>query len=152
GLNLGAAAACMVLSASYGRRQSAMRLSGGGLSNDANHLSGPSRTGAELATAIKQALTEAAIKPEMVGTISAHGTATRYNDEMEAKAIALAGLSHAPLHSLKSYVGHTLGAAGIIESIIACKAMAAGMQIPTLRFHRSDAASPVAISRRVAPS
>jgi len=125
GINLGEAAACIILSteATAGQKEPVAVLKGGGLSNDANHLSGPSRTGEELAAAINQALNESGILPEVVGAVSAHGTATIYNDEMEAKALNLAGVAHAPLHSLKGYVGHTLGAAGIIESVIACMAM-----------------------------
>jgi len=124
GINLGEAAACIILSGEKveGSRPLAS-LKGGGLSNDANHLSGPSRTGEELAMAIGDALSESGIPPGNIGAISAHGTATVYNDEMEAKALNLAGVAEAPLHSLKGYIGHTLGAAGIIESIVACMAM-----------------------------
>lgn len=125
GINLGEAAACIVLSTdeSFADVSPLAILSGGGLSNDANHLSGPSRTGQELANAIGQAFREADISGAQIGMVSAHGTATVFNDEMEAKALHLSGVSKAPLHSLKSYVGHTLGAAGIIESIMACMAM-----------------------------
>lgn len=87
----------------------------GSSSNDANHISGPSRTGDGLANAIISSLDQAKIKPEF---ISAHGTATLYNDEMESKAIKLAKLEDVPVNSLKGYFGHTLGAAGIIETII----------------------------------
>lgn len=139
GLNLGEAAACMILSdRKPNENNTAIRLSGGGLTNDANHLSGPSRTGEELAEAIRQALTEAALTPEEVQMISAHGTATRYNDEMEAKALALASVNATPLHSLKSYIGHTLGAAGIIETVFAAIAMKKNILIPSLNFRETD--------------
>lgn len=134
GLNLGEAAACMILSVDNNAGDASAILSGGGLSNDANHLSGPSRTGAELAAAIEDALGEARIAPEDIDMIAAHGTATRYNDEMEAKALALAHVDHAPLHSLKSHLGHTLGAAGILESVVACMAMERGVQVPSLGY------------------
>lgn len=134
GLNLGEAAACMILSVARDAGDTSAVLSGGGLSNDANHLSGPSRTGAELAVAIEDALLEARITPGDIDMIAAHGTATPYNDEMEAKALFLAQVNHAPLHSLKSHLGHTLGAAGIIESVIACMAMNEGVLVPSLSY------------------
>lgn len=139
GINLGEAAAAMVLSVDPGMAAEAPLaiLAGGGISNDANHLSGPSRTGAELAAAITAALTEAGMPPQAVGAISAHGTATLYNDEMEAKALHHAGVAHAAVHSLKSYIGHTLGAAGIIESVVACAAMQQDMQIASLGYESS---------------
>jgi len=96
-----------------------VRIVGGGLSNDANHISGPSRTGKELSIAIGQALKSASLLPQDIDAIYAHGTATVFNDEMEAKAIAHSGLENIPVNSLKGYFGHTLGAAGVIETIIA---------------------------------
>ncbi len=139
GINLGEAAAAMVLSVDPGMAAEVPLaiLAGGGISNDANHLSGPSRTGEELAAAITAALTEAGIPPQAVGAISAHGTATLYNDEMEAKALHHAGVAHAAVHSLKSYIGHTLGAAGIIESVVACAAIQQDMQIASLGYESS---------------
>lgn len=56
------------------------------------------------------------VTPQEVSFINAHGTATLYNDEMESKAIHLAGLEAVPVHSLKPYFGHTLGASGVIET------------------------------------
>ena len=92
-------------------------------SNDANHISGPSRTGEELNLAIRNALGDANVAPEHVDFISAHGTATLFNDEMEAKAFALAGLNGIPVNSFKGYWGHTLGAAGLIESVASIHSM-----------------------------
>lgn len=90
---------------------------GGANSNDANHISGPSRTGDGLYYAIRNTLKEAGKTNTNIDYISGHGTATPYNDEMESKAIKWAGLEHVPVNSLKAYWGHTLGAAGIIECI-----------------------------------
>jgi len=146
GLNLGEAAACIILSATHCSATDLAILAGGRLSNDANHLSGPSRTGAELAAAVAGSLQEAGIYPGQIGMISAHGTATPYNDEMEAKAFALAQVTHAPLHSLKSYVGHTLGASGIIESIIACMAMNERIAVPSLRFAHPGVSAGIRVS------
>lgn len=145
GINLGEAAACMILSADIaaGTEEPLSLLAGGGISNDANHLSGPSRTGAELSGAIDQAIGQAGITAENIGMISAHGTATVFNDEMEAKALNLSRVSTVPLHSLKSYVGHTLGAAGVIESIIACMAMQQGVLPASLGYEHSGVTEPV---------
>jgi len=136
GINLGEAAACIILSSNEedALNRPLAYLSGGGVSNDANHLSGPSRTGEELSAAINTAIHQAGINFQQIDMISAHGTATAFNDEMEAKALHLSKVNTAPLHSLKSYVGHTLGAAGVIESIIACMAMNEGILPASLGF------------------
>jgi 3-oxoacyl-[acyl-carrier-protein] synthase-1 len=150
GINLGEAAACMVLSNDIGDVVDPIAiLAGGALSNDANHLSGPSRTGAELATAITQAIVEAEIAPESIKSISAHGTATVYNDEMEAKAINLARVGHASLHSLKAYMGHTLGAAGIVESAIANEAMKQGLLLASPSFETLGVSQPINVQSKL---
>jgi 3-oxoacyl-[acyl-carrier-protein] synthase-1 len=61
---------------------------------------------------------EAGLGPNQIDYISAHGTATIFNDEMEAIAFDRLGLSETPLNSLKGYFGHTLGASGLLETII----------------------------------
>jgi 3-oxoacyl-[acyl-carrier-protein] synthase I len=106
-------------------------------SNDANHISGPSRTGEELALAVTKSLKEAHLEPSDIGYISAHGTATPFNDEMEAKAFSFAGLRHIPLNSFKGYWGHTLGAAGVIESIAAIQSMKNGILFKSAGFRES---------------
>lgn len=124
GLNLGEAAAAMWLTSNESYLKSNMpkiQVVGGGSSNDANHISGPSRTGDGQFFAISSALKEAGIEANDIGYISAHGTATPYNDEMESKALNLAGLQEKPVNSMKAYFGHTLGAAGVVESVVTCK-------------------------------
>ncbi len=106
GLSLGEACGAVLLETQGNANH--IILSGGAISNDANHISGPSRTGDGLALAINQAMEEAGALPEDISFINAHGTATVYNDEMESKAIHLAGLSAVPVNSLKPYFGHTL--------------------------------------------
>lgn len=91
---------------------------GDGSCNDANHISGPSRTGEGLYLSIKSALKEAKINKNDIDYISAHGTATQYNDEMESIAFNRCGLNNIPTNSLKGYYGHTLGASGLVETII----------------------------------
>jgi 3-oxoacyl-[acyl-carrier-protein] synthase-1 len=136
GINLGEAAAAMLLTTNPGEweEEASVRILGSGLSNDANHISGPSRTGEELCMAIAQAWQECDLSPNSIDFISAHGTATLYNDEMEAKAFTRAGLSDVPLNSLKGYYGHTLGVAGILETVISTRSLYNNVLIPTLGF------------------
>jgi 3-oxoacyl-[acyl-carrier-protein] synthase-1 len=142
GLNLGEGAGTIILSTNkkYGQN---IKVKGASVSNDANHISGPSRTGQELAGAITNALHDAGISSAGIGFVSAHGTATVYNDEMEASAVAIAGLQHVPLNSLKGYYGHTLGAAGLIESIIAIQSLKKDYYLPTMGFKETGTAGKV---------
>jgi 3-oxoacyl-[acyl-carrier-protein] synthase-1 len=134
GLNLGEGAGTIILSTNKKYAQN-IKVRGGSVSNDANHISGPSRTGEELAYAIKKAIQNAAVSTQEIDFISAHGTATVYNDEMEANALAITGLQHTPVNSLKGYYGHTLGAAGLIESVVSIQSLREGHFLPTMGFH-----------------
>jgi 3-oxoacyl-[acyl-carrier-protein] synthase-1 len=145
GINLGEAAATIVLTTRPGGEPLA-QLSAGATSNDANHISGPSRTGAELAQAIDRALQACGIRAQDIGLISAHGTATVYNDEMESKAFALSGLLHAPVHSIKSYLGHTLGAAGVLESALLVEGVRRGRTIASAGYEAHGVSQPISVS------
>jgi 3-oxoacyl-[acyl-carrier-protein] synthase-1 len=124
GLSLGEGCGTIVLSTLPEKNAATLvRLAGAAASNDANHISGPSRTGEELSEAIGQAMRQGKISARDVSYICAHGTATLFNDEMEAKAIDLAGLADVPVNSFKGYWGHTLGAAGLIESVAAISSL-----------------------------
>jgi len=128
GLTLGEGAASIILSSSQGIfKETPVKVLGGAGSNDGNHISGPSRTGEGLLVAIQQAMKLSGLTPEDIDTISAHGTATDYNDEMEAKAFSRASLEEVPLNSYKAYIGHTLGAAGVIEAAISLQSMKRNM-------------------------
>jgi 3-oxoacyl-[acyl-carrier-protein] synthase I len=144
GINLGEGAGTIILSSNkkYSR---GIKISGGSISNDANHISGPSRTGEELHHAIIKAMKDADLSATEIDFISAHGTATIYNDEMEAKAITLANLQSAPVNSLKGYYGHTLGAAGLIESIVSIHSMKENLILPTMGFQNMGVTKPVNI-------
>jgi len=124
GLSLGEGCGTMILSTkAFSSSHGPIRVAGAATSNDANHISGPSRTGEELSDAINQAMHQASLSSSEIGYISAHGTATQYNDEMESKAIERSGMLNVPVNSLKGYWGHTLGAAGMIESVAAIFSM-----------------------------
>ncbi|MFT4022222.1 MAG: beta-ketoacyl synthase N-terminal-like domain-containing protein [Flavihumibacter sp.] len=142
GLNLGEGAAAMLLTKTGGD----LVLSGGASSSDANHISGPSRTGDEMAMAIKWALQAAGIEPRDIGFVCAHGTATPYNDEMESKAIHTAGINQSPVFSLKPYFGHTLGAAGLLESVIAIEAMRRNWLIASAGYLEHGVSVPLPIA------
>jgi 3-oxoacyl-[acyl-carrier-protein] synthase-1 len=131
GINLGEAAASVVLTSDKNLSPHQISFSGGSVSNDSNHISGPSITGNELHNAISNTLKEADITSEKIDFINAHGTATIYNDEMESKAINLSGMNNVPVNSLKGYFGHTLGAAGIAESVVSIHAMMQDVVLPT---------------------
>lgn len=145
GLNLGEGAGTIILSSNQ-EYSGNIKVLGGGISNDANHISGPSRTGKELAYAIEQSLKDANLSAGDIDFISAHGTATVYNDEMEANAISLSGLESVPLNSLKGYYGHTLGAAGLIESIISLQSIKEDIFFPTPGFEEQGVTRPVNVS------
>ena len=143
GINLGEAAATVVLSTKKPEGADVLLLSGGSVSNDANHISGPSRTGQELFLAIENAMNEAGVSNEQIDFASLHGTATLYNDDMESKAIRLAGLQFVPVNSLKGYYGHTLGAAGLVESIISLYSLKENLVIPTKGFETPGTAESI---------
>lgn len=93
----------------------------GASANDANHISGPSRTGDGLFQCLTGTLKNNSTTD--IGFISAHGTATPFNDEMESIAFDRAKLNTIPVNSLKGYYGHTLGAAGVLETILSLESM-----------------------------
>jgi 3-oxoacyl-[acyl-carrier-protein] synthase-1 len=125
GLSLGEGCGTIVLSRNHSLCGIPEKIvvAGGSCTNDAHHISGPLRTGEEFYVAIRRALREASLDPLDIDYISAHGTGTDSNDETEAKALSWAGLERVPVNSLKGYFGHTLGAAGIIESALAIASM-----------------------------
>lgn len=149
GITLGEGAATVILSSDTAYADSGITITSGSVSNDANHISGPSRTGETLYNAMNKALLDAGLKGSEIDFISAHGTATLYNDEMEAKAITLAGMETVPVNSLKGYYGHTLGAAGLIESIISIRSLKENVLIPTKGFEKSGVSGSVNILKEI---
>lgn len=148
GINLGEGAAAMIITSNK-EYTSGIKVAAGSVSNDANHISGPSRTGEELNLAIARTMNAAGLSAKDIDFISAHGTATVYNDEMEAKAINLANMQSVPVNSLKGYYGHTLGAAGLIESIISIQSLKENTVIPTLGYRKMGVTQPVNVCSSV---
>lgn len=146
GLNLGEACGAIFLTSEPGFAGDGtpIYLNGGSISDDANHISGPSRTGAELGMAIKDAMEEAGVRE--VSFLQMHGTGTAYNDEMESKAAWLSGLSDVPCQSLKPYFGHTMGASGVIESIMAVCQLRNGLFFGTKGYETQGTPYPLNIS------
>lgn len=139
GLNLGEAVAAAYVTKNA--TADAVRIKSAGSFNDANHISGPSRTGEGLYRSIREAMRLAG--EPVPDFISAHGTATVYNDEMEAIALHRCGLSEIPLHSLKAYYGHTLGASGLLETILSMQSLRANRLIPSLGFQHPGTSKPL---------
>ncbi len=146
GLNLGEACGSVLLSGNG--NESDIAITGGAITNDANHISGPSRTGDGLYYAIRNAMNEAGVTVEDVTFVNAHGTATAYNDEMESKAIHWAQLQEKPVNSMKSYFGHTLGASGVIESIVCAHALQENFIPGTLNYSECGVPCPLVVSDR----
>lgn len=148
GLNLGEAAATMIYRAD--EQESSLTLLGGYICNDANHISAPSRTAEGLVTAIERLFEQlGTVDAQHLAFINAHGTATRYNDDMESVAIQRLNLSHLPVNSLKGYFGHTLGAAGVLETIISSKEIAEGWILPSVGCETPGTVAPLKVVQKM---
>ena len=132
GITIGEAVASVLVTSK--KKKNAIQVLGTGSCNDANHISGPSRTGEGLVMSVRSALNEAKIKTHEIDYISAHGTATNFNDEMEAVAFSRLKMLETPINSLKGFYGHTLGASGLLESIIGIKSLEKNTLIGSLGF------------------
>ncbi len=119
--------------------------------NDANHISGPSRTGEGLYRSIVSAMEQAKVDADAIDYISAHGTATMYNDEMEAIAFNRANLQNTPLNSLKGYFGHTLGASGLLETIIGMHSLHTNTLFASPGFQELGVSQPLNIITKTTP-
>ncbi|MDR0812004.1 MAG: 3-oxoacyl-ACP synthase, partial [Paludibacter sp.] len=121
----------------------------GAIRNDATHISAPSRVGEGSFRALNYLITQYSLLDTDIAFVNAHGTATPYNDSMEAQAIFRAGLQNVPVNSLKPYFGHTLGAAGVLESIISIKALQDNIILPTLNFKSQNFENQLNISTEI---
>lgn len=153
GINIGeATAAAYITSVLDENEKFRFKILGDSAVNDANHISGPSRTGDGLYASIRNAMTEANITKEQVDFISAHGTATLYNDEMEAIAFNRMELQHVPLNSMKGYYGHCLGASGLLETIISMESARHEVLIPSKNFDEEGISQPLNIIKENQPA
>lgn len=157
GLALGEGAAFLVLETSKHARERGAgiygRVAGYAARSDANHLTGPHRDGRGLTEAIKSAVSDSETAPEEIDYINAHGTGTLYNDLMETKAIksALGASAYkTSISSTKSMLGHSFGAAGVIEAICCLFAMKTGTVPPTINFQEEDPECDLDYTRNVA--
>ena len=117
GLNLGEAAATMILSNGSGD----WTIGHGAIRNDATHISNPAKNGEGSYLALKTVVDDN--DKESLAFINAHGTATIFNDQMESVAIERAGLADIPVNAYKGCYGHTMGAAGVLETILSMAAI-----------------------------
>ena len=114
---------------------------GYGASGDAYHITAPAPNGEGAARCMKMAINDAGIAPADMGYINAHGTSTKYGDELETMAIKTVFGDHAykiPVSSTKSMIGHLLGAAGGVEAVISILALEQGVLPPTLNLENPD--------------
>jgi 3-oxoacyl-[acyl-carrier-protein] synthase II len=119
---------------------------GYGLSCDAHHPTMPHPEGIGVQMAMQRALRDAALEPVDVDYLCAHGTGTQANDKIEASAIQAFFSEHAselPVSSLKSMIGHTMGAASAIEAIACVLAIDTGIVPPTINYETPDPACPL---------
>ncbi len=143
GIVLGEGAGILLLedeeSALSARRRPLARITGFSCVSDANHITGPHPNGEGLFRSIVSAAAMAGAGPADFDYVMAHGTATVYNDRMESIALSrFFGSGVPPSSSIKSMVGHTLGAAGALESITAVMAIREGIAPPTINFSEPD--------------
>jgi len=156
GLTLGEGGAALLLMS----RERAVRegrpelgiVAGWGAANDATHITAPARDGCGLIQSVRQALKRAGIEPGRIAAISAHGTATPYNDQMELTAFrTLFGGRRLPVHSVKGSIGHTLGAAGGIEAALGLRCLENGTLPPTVGLLDPEADGEGLVSRQAQP-
>jgi len=148
GLNLSEGVATLVLTSTG--TGIGVELEDGCIRNDANHISAPSRTAAGQTAAIRAVMDEG--RAAGLAFINLHGTATLYNDSMESVALHQCGLDGVPAVSYKSIFGHTLGAAGVIETVISCLALKERVVFPTPGYRECGVPYPLSLSEDFRPA
>lgn len=142
GLSLGEGAAiALIMSAARAKREKREILGeivGWGMSDDANHMTGPCRSSEGMIVAITKALKVAGTDKNNISFVAAHGTGTVYNDAMEINAFKAVFGDKKPVYSIKGGIGHTMGAAGLIEMIVAMKSLRQRNIPPTVNLSEAD--------------
>ena len=145
GMNLGEAAATMILSSDEAAKyKKEWGLVEGTIRNDAHHISTPSNKGEGAYRAMMPLLQQ--INKDELALVNAHGTATMFMDQMEAVALDRAGLADIPVNSYKGIFGHTLGAAGILETILTMQALEDHTILGTRGFEDLGVSVPIQVS------
>jgi 3-oxoacyl-[acyl-carrier-protein] synthase-1 len=154
GLSIGEAAAFVLLERPAIANAGALKVLGVGESSDAHHMSTPQPEGLGAALSMARAVESAGLRPEQIDYINLHGTATRIGDAAEDKAVISLFGDMTPCSSTKGHTGHTLGASGIVEAMIAALAITEGFlpgspntqaRDPALRCNYVTAARPARI-------
>ncbi len=150
GLNIGEAASTMIFGkencSAIEDKEPCWILETGCSNNDAYHVSAPSPKGDGTYRAIIKTLQ--GVEKDDLATVCVHGTATMFNDQMESKAIQEADLSDIPLTALKGYYGHTMGAAGLLETIITMRSLDDSCILPTRGYEEIGVSGKVTISNQ----
>lgn len=145
GINLGDAVATIIYQGETAG-QGGWTAVKGAIRNDAHHISSPSNVGEGSFRALRQILD--GVDSEDIAFVNAHGTATLFNDEMESVAIDRAGLGAVPVNSLKGYYGHTMGAAGILETIISMKSLDEGLVLATRGYENIGVSRAIQVTKQ----
>ncbi|GGN05589.1 beta-ketoacyl synthase [Dyadobacter beijingensis] len=146
GITLGEGCAAVLVSGTGSVFENApLELLAGASANDANHISGPSRTGEGLVRSVKRTFETHGVSADEIDFVCAHGTGTLFNDEMESIAFDRLSLADKPLNSLKGYFGHTLGAAGVIETAVCMQMVRNGMLVRSLGYTDAGTSRPLNI-------
>jgi 3-oxoacyl-[acyl-carrier-protein] synthase II len=152
GMNIGEGAGVLVLEAvEHARRRGARlhaELAGHALACEAFHPTAPEPEGRTIATVVALALASAEINAAEVDHVNAHGTATQQNDTAEARGFMRAFGDRAtrlPVTSIKSMIGHCLGASGAVEAAVLALTVARGVIPPTIHHEETDAECPITV-------
>lgn len=153
GISIGEAAGLVLLERAAGASSGTPLLLGAGASSDGHHMSSPHPDGLGAVAAMRAALESAGLAPEDIGYVNLHGTGTRANDAMEDRAVAHIFADRTPCSSTKGWTGHTLGASGAIEALVAAICLDDGMIPGCLGVDRVDPdfRTDVATANRAAP-
>jgi 3-oxoacyl-[acyl-carrier-protein] synthase II len=142
GFVIGEGAASLILE----EREAALRrgapilaeVAGYGSTSDAHHITSPHPSGDGAVRSMLLACADAGVDPTQVGYINAHGTSTLPNDRTETMAVHQVFSTPPPMSSTKSMTGHTLGAAGALESVVCLQVLATGVAPPTINLETPD--------------